>query len=266
MKCLRFKLETPYLVNFRKPFSTITLLSYPFPPYTTIRGLLANALGLGDLETARDDYNLQLADLKISLKPLSTPERFQDMALMKKLKPPADSKKRKDLMKKLEAHGFDLDILEKKERELYERLRVPQNTSAPFVKEYITPIECLVFILGEENNLRALKDALKNPERPLYIGGSDDFVIISVLDDKPISIEEIESAELDSIVRINGEVTPIDKKRIVGRVPYRFTEINKKKRDYSREDVVVAAPIPGEKLKLTKPIRCFKVIDDNVAF
>jgi len=143
---------------------------------------------------------------------------------------------------------------------------VNRMTSGPFVKEYITPIECLVYILGEENDLRALKDALENPKRPLYIGGSDDFVVISVLDNEPIEIEEIEGDELDSIVRINGEATPIDKTRIVGRVPYRFSEINKKKRDYSREDVVVAAPIPGEKLKLTKPIRCFKIIDDNVAF
>ena len=260
MKCLRFKLEIPYLVNFRKPFSTITILSYPFPPYTTIRGLLANALGL-----ERDDYSLQ-DKFEISLKPLNTPERFQDMVLMKKLKPPADSKKRKDLMKKLEEHGFNLDILEKKERELYERLRIPQSTSAPFVKEYITPIKCLVYILGEKDDLWALKDALENPKRPLYIGGSDDFVIISVLDDKPFEVEEIESDELDSIVRINGEATPIDKRRIVGRVPYRFNEINKRKRDYSREDAVVAAPLPGEKLKLTKKIECFKVISDNVVF
>ncbi|MDY6969416.1 MAG: CRISPR-associated protein Cas5 [Spirochaetota bacterium] len=260
MKCLRFKLETPYIVNFRKPFSTITILSYPFPPYTTVRGLLANALGL-----ERDDYSLQ-DKFEISLKPLNEPERFQDMVLMKKLKPPADSKKRKDLMKKLEEHGFNLDILEKKERELYERVRRPESTSAPFVKEYVTSVECIVYVLGEENDLWTLKEAIKNPKRPLYIGGSDDFVILSEVDDRPIDIEEIERDEIDSIVRINGEVEPIDKTRIIGRVPYRFSVINKRKRDYSREDAVVAAPIPGETLKLKKRIRCFKVIDENVAF
>jgi len=259
-------LETPYLVNFRKPFSAITILSYPFPPYTTIRGLLANALGLGDLETGRDDYNQQLADLQISLKPVSTPERFQDMVLMKKLKPPADSKKRKELMNKLEEHGFNLDILDKKERELYEWMRIPQSTSAPFIKEYITPIKCLVYVLGETKDLLALKNALENPTRPLYIGGSDDFVVITLLDEKPIEVAETESDELDSIVRMTDEVIPIDKTRILGRVPYRFNKINKKKRDYSREDAIVAAPLPGKKLKLTNHIKCFKVANDYVAF
>ena len=270
MKCLRFKLETPYLVNFRRPFSTITILSYPFPPYTTIRGLLANALGLGDLQAARDDYNTELEDLKISLKPLNFPEQFQDMVLMKKLKSnlKGGSKKPNEqtVMKKLKESEWDLSILREEELLIYEGLKHPRSSSAPFVKEYITPIECLVYILGEENDILILKDAIENPKRPLYIGGSDDFVILSEMDDKPIDVEEIESDELDSIVRINGEVEPIDKTRIIGRVPYRFNEIDKKKRDYAREDVVVAAPLPGKKLKLTKRIRCFKVAADNVAF
>lgn len=221
---------------------------------------MANALGL-----ERDDYSLQ-DKFEVSLKPLNTPERFQDMVLMKKLKSPPNSKKRKELMKKLEEHGYNTDVLDKKERELYERLRRPESTSAPFVKEFITFIECLVYIMGEEEDLWILKNALENPKRPLYIGGSDDFVIVSVVDNKLIDVEEIKSDELDSIVRINGGVTPIDKTRIVGRVPYRFNEINKRKRDYSREDAVVAAPPPGEKLKLTRAIRCFKVFDEHVAF
>jgi len=265
MKCLKFKLETPYLVNFRKPYSTITILSYSFPPYTTVRGLLANALGLGDLWTARDDYNIGLEDLKISLKPLNVPERFQDMVLMKKLKPPADSKKRKDLMKKLEYNDFNLDVLDEKEKELYERMRIPQNTSAPFVKEFITPVACIIYVLGEIEKLNELKEALDDPKRPLYIGGSDDFVIISDIEG-PIDTVEIESDEVDSIVMINEEVQPLDKKRILGRVPYRFDVVNAKKRDYSRKDAIVASPLPNERLKLTKMIKCFKIGTENVAF
>jgi len=256
MKCLRFRLETPYLVNFRKPFSTISILSYPFPPYTTIRGLLANALGL-----KVDNYSLQ-EKFEISLKPLSVAERTQDMVLMKKLKPPANAKKIKELMEKLDESG--LSELTDKEKKLYEQLKKPQSTSAPFVKEFITPIVCSVYVLGEEKDLNELKQALENPARPLYVGASDDFVVI--YDMKIVDAVETKSDEIDSIVRINGEVQPIDRKRIVGRIPYKFKAINVKKRDYSREDVVVTAPEPNERLKLNNAMECYDVEGEYVAF
>lgn len=244
------------MVNFRKPFSTISILSYQFPPYTTIRGLLANALGL-----KVDDYSLQ-EKFEISLKPLSVAERTQDMVLMKKLKPPANAKKIKELIKKLDESG--LSELTEKEKKLYEQLKKPQSTSAPFVKEFITPITCSIYVLGEEKELNELKQALENPARPLYIGASDDFVVIC--DMKIVDAVETKSDEIDSIVRINGEVQPIDKKKVVGRVPYKFKAINVKKRDYSREDVVVTAPEPNERLKLNNAIECYDVEGEYVAF
>ena len=244
------------MVNFRKPFSTISILSYPFPPFTTIRGLLANAFGL-----KVDDYSLQ-GKFEISLKPLSTVERTQDMVLMKKLKPPANAKKIKELMKKLGESG--LSELTEKEKKLYEQLKKPQSTSAPFVKEFITPIVCSVYVLGEEKDLNELKRALENPARPLYVGASDDFVIIC--DIKIMDAKKTESDGIDTIVRINGGVQPIDKKKVVGRIPYKFKVINTKKRDYSREDAVVAAPEPNEKVKLNNAIDCYDVEGEYVAF
>ncbi|MCK5177807.1 MAG: CRISPR-associated protein Cas5, partial [Candidatus Aenigmarchaeota archaeon] len=51
LKCLVFDLEIPYLSTFRKPLSTISILTYNIPPFTTIQGLLANAFGM-----ERDKY------------------------------------------------------------------------------------------------------------------------------------------------------------------------------------------------------------------
>ena len=116
MNGLSFELETPYLVNFRKPFSTITILSYSFPPYTTIRGLLANSLGL-----ERDDYSLQ-DRFKVSLKPLNEPSRCQNMVLMKKLKSNL-SKKESDIRKKVENNKGDPSILNEEEMTIFERLK-----------------------------------------------------------------------------------------------------------------------------------------------
>ena len=262
MKCLRFRLETPYLVNFRKPFSTISILSYPFPPYTTIRGLLGNALGL-----KVDDYSLQ-EKFGISLKPLSVAERTQDMVLMKKLKSSLKGGSKKpneqSVVKKLREHNWDLSLLSDEELAIYGGLKHPRSTSAPFVKEFITPIVCSIYVLGEEKDLNELKQALENPARPLYIGASDDFVVIC--DIKIVDAKKTKTDEVDSIVRINGELQPADKKRVVGRIPYKFETINVKKRDYSREDVVVAAPEPNEKVKLNNAIECYDVEGEYVAF
>ena len=54
MRCLKFGLEGLYFTSFRKPTSTSLIMSYTVPPYTTIRGLIANALGI-----ERDNYLLQ---------------------------------------------------------------------------------------------------------------------------------------------------------------------------------------------------------------
>lgn len=257
MKCLRFRIETPYLANFRNPFSTITILSYPFPPYTTIRGLLANSLGL-----ERDDYHLQ--DIyEISIKPINIPERTQNIVLMKKLKSNLTSQERR-IIKKLRDHRGDITVLDEEELKIYNDLKVLRSTSAPFVKELITPIECIVFVLGENADLIRLKSALENPLRPLYIGTSDDFVIIS--DIEIVDAVETKSESVNSIIRINRDIGPINKKKVIGRIPYKFNAVNAQKKDYTREDAIVAAPKGEEKIILNGLAKCYMIEGDHIAF
>jgi len=47
MRGIIIRCEVLYFVTFRKPASTSLILTYPIPPFTTIRGMIANALGLG---------------------------------------------------------------------------------------------------------------------------------------------------------------------------------------------------------------------------
>lgn len=257
MNCLRFKIETPYLASFRNPFSTITILSYPFPPFTTVRGLLANALGL-----ERDDYSLQ-DKYEISLRPLNVPERTQDIVLMKKLKSNLFPKERK-LLKKLGENKGDVSVLTDEELKAFDGLKYIRSTSAPFVKEFITQIECIIYVLGETKDLNNLKYNLENPARPLYIGASDDFVIINNVE--LVEALEARSNNIDSIVRIDSIIQPVNKKRIVGRIPYKFKVVNAKKKDYAREDAIVAVPIPGTKLLLNQEINCYNVEGNYIAF
>lgn len=265
MNGLSFVIETLYVVNFRKPYSTITLLSFPFPPFTAIRGLIANAMGMGDLLSNRDAYNKDLNELQISLKPLNLPDRFFDMALMKKLKPPANAKKRREVLEKVGKSNYDLSVLSKQEKLLYQKLCLPQNTSGPFVKEYISPVKCKIYLKSEQTLLNEILSVLINPARPLYIGASDDFVIISECSPKDFKPDK--SKFIDSVVRVDSETYPLDKKLIVGRVPYKFVEYGtKKKRDYFREDWVIAAPKAGERVELNKEINCFKSDNEYIAF
>jgi CRISPR-associated protein Cas5h len=94
----------------------------------------------------------------------------------------------------------------------------------------VTPVICKIFVLGENNDIHELRKAIEDPIRPLYMGSSDDFVIINNINIS--NANETRSNKIDSIIRLNEVVEPIDKRRIVGRVPYKFTAINMKKRDY----------------------------------
>jgi len=262
---LTFIIETPYIVNFKKPYSTITLLSFSFPPFTTIRGLIANAMGMGDLQENRDTYNQELNGLLIAIKPLNIPDKFSDMVLMKKLKPPTDSKKKKEILNKMIKDNNDLSKLTKKEKILYQKFFIPHNTSSPFIKEYISPIKCRIYLKGDKNLINKINISLLNPSRPLYIGSSDDLVVISKC--KPIIFIQQKSKIIDSTVKIDNEIYPLNKKLIVGRVPYRFIKYGtKKRRNYYREDWIIAVPKKDERLELNREINCFKIDNEFIAF
>ena len=66
MKSLSFDVESIYFCCFRHPTTTSIILSFPIPPFTTIRGFLENALGY-----ERDSFALQSEDLFIGIKPLN---------------------------------------------------------------------------------------------------------------------------------------------------------------------------------------------------
>jgi len=65
---------------------------------------------------------------------------------------------------------------------------------------------------------------------------------------------------------LNEHVEPTDKRRIVGRVPYKFSANHTKKRDYYREDAIVATQKPGAKLELNESVECYEIGDEYVAF
>lgn len=144
MQGITFILECPYFCCFRKPTSTSTMATYSVIPFTTLRGIVANAMGL-----ARNDFILQ-DKMYIGIASLSPPVVFTELAKILKLK-----------------------AGEKRDR--------PQiYPSSPMYKELLVDAKMKIYLgIDDEGYFNRIIDAIDNPARPLYIGQSDDMAIVS---------------------------------------------------------------------------------------
>lgn len=158
---LKFKLEGLYFTTFRKPTSTSLIMSYSIPPYTTIRGLIANALGL-----KRDDYSVQ-DWVKIGIKPLNFSDRSREMAKMLKLKGTGET-----------------------HQKIF--------PSSPMFKEFLVSPSYEIYISGEDDKINLIYSALLQPARPLYIGASDDLADIEL--SKSVEIEEVNAKQISGVI------------------------------------------------------------------
>jgi len=145
--------EMPYFACFRKPTSTSLMLTYPVPPFTTIVGMIANALGV-----SRPVYFEGIAKLQellwLNLRPITIPQRPS-----------------RELAKILKLVG-----------EEREQRQPPSFPSSPMHKYFLVrPAFCL-FVASEDNEaISEIADALRQPQRPLYLGQSDDMVVVEIV-------------------------------------------------------------------------------------
>jgi CRISPR-associated protein Cas5h len=158
---IKFRLEGLYFTTFRKPTSTSLIMSYSIPPYTTIRGLISNALGL-----RRDDLIIQ-DWMKIGIKPLNFLNRSREIAKLLKLKGTG---------------------------EIHQKV----FPSAPMFREFLISPSYEIYICGEEDKIEQIHNALLQPTRPLYIGASDDLVDIEP--SIPVKIQEVNTKEVSGVV------------------------------------------------------------------
>lgn len=144
MKGITFLLECPYFCCFRKPTSTSTITTYPVIPYTTLRGLIANAMGL-----QRNDFVLQ-DKMIIGIVPLTSSFNFTELSKILKLK---------------EGEKGD---------------RPQAYPSSPMYKELLANVQMKIYLgIEDDSYSNLIINALTNPARPIYIGQSDDMAVIS---------------------------------------------------------------------------------------
>ena len=156
----KFTLDSPYFVSFRRANSSSLLSSYKIPPFTTIRGLISNALGL-----KRDDLYLQ--DLiKIGIKSYNI-NYSSEMTKVLKLK--------------------------------QDKVKYNRNfPSSPIFKEFLIFPKYDIYIAGNDDIIHEINEKLKDPVRNLYLGSSDDMIDFNIFDciqinlkiGKPISVVE----------------------------------------------------------------------------
>jgi CRISPR-associated protein Cas5h len=158
---LKFRIEALYFTNFRKSTSTSLINTYSIPPFTTIRGLISNALGL-----KRDDLRVQ-DWIKIGIQPQNNLNRSTEMTKVLKLKGTG-----------------------KKYQKTF--------PSAPIFKEFLVNPIYDIYIASEQEVIEKIYFALKNPKRPLYVGASDELVDVTVFE--PVKIEKKPFNETYSVV------------------------------------------------------------------
>jgi len=144
-------LESPYFACFRQVAATSVVLTYPVPPFTTLLGMLLNAMGVHHGFYEEERNQLQQA-LRFNLRPLTPVERPQ-----------------RELAKLLKLVG------EGRKEEGKRPINFP---SSPVRKSFLVRPAYRLYLASESQDLiRTLWGALERSARPLYLGGSDDMVI-----------------------------------------------------------------------------------------
>lgn len=183
---LKFRVEGLYFVSFRKPTTTAVALSYPIPPFTTIRGLVANALGL-----PRDSFEIQ-EWFKIGIKPEKFSQKNREMAKL-------------------------LKFIKKDKETRYLRT----FPSSPMHKEFLVNPSYMIYLVGENEKIQQVYNALRDPQRPLYLGASDDLADIETI--KLVEVEKVQSDKVYSI--LDGVYAGCT----IENIPYRFVPVKDKK-------------------------------------
>jgi len=217
--------EMPYFACFRKPTSTSLMLTYPVPPFTTIIGMIANALGYSrpnyfegiaklqevlwlnlrllfhrerpSRETARvlklipDQLEQKLAELVEALRSGADQARIAEL-LQQAIKASERPKRpyfaqalteiSESLGKSL-SHQQAADRCERLAHELCgaSRSKLTASPSSPMHKYFLVRPAFRFFIAAVGKDIiDEIADALRRPNRPLYLGQSDDMVTVEV--------------------------------------------------------------------------------------
>lgn len=160
-KVIRVELDVPHECAFYKADSFNRLSTYPMPPVTTIRGLIYAALGRPSL------LNQDRKPYRISKDIVDKEREFRE-----------NFQEKTDISVQIKDRGII-------DSNLRTRMKLGRSDDDNKYKTYVAQSETILYptyiayIKSDDSELfESIYDALKNPERPLYLGRSDDIVDI----------------------------------------------------------------------------------------
>ena len=212
---IRMRLRVPFECGFRRETGINTHRTYPVPPFTAVLGLVGNAMGLPQ------DFDLPFrVDVAIGM--TEAPVVHQTLTKILKRSHPSDK------------------------RYLY--------TSTLVTKERLYKPAYKVWIRVSSEFVPTVYGALRDPERLLYLGGSDDMVEMEELnlaDGAPV-----QSDQLASLVPFDQGV--LDGEADVVQLPVRFS----RKPEAVHKRLFYVSPL----VRLTRPIDARRIDGEDVFF
>ena len=216
----KFKIEGLYFNTFRKPLSNSLILTYPIPSFTVTRGLISNALGL-----KRDDLTVQEWSIKIGIVPINFKNKSRELTKILKLKGTG----------KKYSKNYD---------------------SSPMFKEFLITPAYEIYIIGEEKKkIETIRNALLNPQRPLYFGSSDELC--------DLEVSEIVEVETDHYKNFNCIVEGLYENCIVERIPYKLIKKDKAGKKWDSIFKTISIPLNNIELK-DNGLKCFKFDNEYI--
>lgn len=218
---LSFVVEALTFVCFRQPTSTSTVLTYPVPPFTTVRGLVANCIG-----RPRDDFSLQEA-MAIGIEPVRHGTKNRELARLLKFNDPPKTFKR-------------------------------YFPSSPMFKEFLSKPVFRIYLFGSHELLQEIHSRVLDPERPLYLGQSDDLADISEVQ-PPSQVVEVQNNVVHSVVEGIGEGGTAVK------LPYRFGADGNTLIYAGAPPHIFSVPLTAQGIRFSTPKAVYRVGDRYVA-
>lgn len=271
MQVLKFDLVVPYWCSF-KQYGTMNIQqTYPFPPPPTIFGMIPNAMGKPQKEYKGyeklefaiiirnkgekiDDYSNIMKGNRggTSRSALRYELSTTHKGLVKELK---EGLNEDQINKRLKVH--EKKFWEEKRKEFGAYVIEKRWMRTQVRRQKIVNPTYTIFLKSEdtgEYSIKNISNALLNPKRPLYLGESDDFVIIKIESD-------IKEAKATQSSQIKSAIPGIHDNSKVVIIP---NTIRDHIVDDDRQDPNIVISIPkGEK---RGAIPCFNVDGENIVF
>ena len=226
-KILTFGLICPFWTSFRNPSTVNVHVTYPFPPLTTLYGMLNAARGMPqDWHDDRDEWQISLVVERSG----QLIETFSK------------------ILKIYEEKRGKAEVAEDRYgKAVFDRTTV--------MRQKMISVHYTVYLKSVETQLIQAQRALLSPQWPLYLGESDDLV--DVLSPRIIEVEPILARRIHSILPGLAEGCRLVK------VPYRFVRQGK---IWNVEQRLYSIPPEGEGIELDEGRSAYPIEGRNVIF